>query len=84
MMFYFTVLRQKMIPTIYIAQLDILAGVDTIGTNKEKSYKLGSSIPLEAIRELKPKVHDFSFHELLTKCLHGKKQNHNEAFNKMM
>ena len=47
----FTLLHQKKIITIYIAQLDLLAGVDTIiGTiaNKEKTYKPGPGIPLEA------------------------------------
>ena len=48
--------------------------------NKEKTYKPGPVIPLKAIREIKPIFNDLSSDERLTKCLHGKTQNHNEAF----
>ena len=51
------------------------------GTN---TYKPGKGLPLEVIKHVKPIFKDLSYNELLMKCLHGKTQNQNEAFNGMI
>ena len=46
-----------------------------------KTYKPGSGLTREVIKHVKPIFNDLSKDELLQKCLHGKTQNQNEAFN---
>ena len=48
-------------------------------------YKSGPGLPLSIVMEhLKPIYTDLSSDDLLSKCLHGKTQNQNEAFNKII
>lgn len=49
------------------------------GTSK---YKPGAGLPLDVIKHVKPIIEDLD--SLLTKCLHGKTQNQNEAFNALI
>ena len=49
--------------------------------NKTKTYKHGAGLPLDIIAKIKPIYIRLSSDELLKKCLHGKTQNQNEAFN---
>lgn len=48
------------------------------------TYKPGPGLPLNVIRHVKPIFNDLSRDELLKKCLHGKTQNQNEAFNALI
>ena len=51
------------------------------GTHK---YKPGPGLPLSVIAELKPIFSRLSQDTLLMTCLHGKTQNQDESFNKMI
>ena len=51
------------------------------GTNK---YKPGKGLPINIIKHIKPIFQDLSTDDLLSKCLHGKTQNQNEALNGMI
>ena len=46
-----------------------------------KTYKPGPGLAIEVIKHVKPIFNDLSKDELFEKCLHGKTQNQNEAFN---
>ena len=48
------------------------------GTNM---YKPSKGLPLDVIKHVKPIFESLSSEELLSDCLHGKTQNHNESFN---
>ena len=48
------------------------------------TYRPGPGLPVDILKELKPIYNDLSSDTLLTKCLHGKTQNHNESFNGMV
>ena len=52
--------------------------------NKTSTYKHGKGLPLSVIAELKPVYAHLSDDNLLQKCLDGKTQNQNEAFNGMI
>ena len=52
--------------------------------NRRHRYKAGPGLPLHVIAELKPIFAGLSEDTLLMKCLHGKTQNQNESFNKMI
>jgi len=53
--------------------------------DKTVKYKPGAGIPVEIVlTHLKPIYNDLSSDSLLSKCLHGKTQNQNEAFNKII
>ena len=52
--------------------------------NRTHRYKAGPGLPLHVIAELKPIFARLSEDTLLMKCLHGKTQNQNESFNKMI
>ena len=45
------------------------------------TYKPGPGLPLTVIKHIKPVYNELSRDNLLKKCLHGKTQNQNEAFN---
>ena len=47
-------------------------------------YKPGPGLPLDVIKEVKPIFESLSQDNLLSKCLHGTTQNHNESFNGMI
>ena len=49
-----------------------------------KKYKPGPGLPLHVIAELKPIFAKLSEDDLLRKCLHGKTQNQNESFNRVI
>ena len=53
-------------------------------TTGENTYKPGARLPINVIKHLKPIFQDPSRDELLKKCLHGKTQNQNEAFNALI
>ena len=48
------------------------------------TYKPGPGLTLAVIKHVKPIRNDLSKDELLEKCLHGKTQNQNEAFNALI
>ena len=50
----------------------------------QQTYKPGAGPPLNVIKHLKPIYQDLSSDSLLKKCVHGKKQNQNEAFNALI
>ena len=52
--------------------------------NRTDTYKPGKGLPLEVVKHVKPIFQELSNDELLNKCLHGKTQNQNEAFNGMI
>ena len=53
-------------------------------TTEESTYKPGPGLPLQVIKHVKPIFQDLCGDELLKKCLHGKTQNQNEAFNALI
>ena len=57
-------------------QADKVTGLET--------YKPGSGLPMDVIKQIKPIYNDLSRDDLLQKCLHGKTQNQNEAFNALI
>lgn len=48
------------------------------------TFKAGAGLPLNVIKHVKPIYEDLSKDELLEKCVHGKTQNQNEAFNALV
>ena len=52
--------------------------------NGTSTYKPGRGLPLSVIKHVKQIYNDLSDEKLLEKCLHGKTQNQNEAFNNMV
>ena len=48
------------------------------------TYKAGPGLPLKIIKHVKPIYEDLSKDQLLEKCVHGKTQNQNEAFNALV
>ena len=52
--------------------------------NGTSTYKPGKGLPLSVVKYVKPIYHELSDDKLLEKCLHGKTQNQNEAFNGMV
>ena len=52
--------------------------------NKTCTFKPGSGLPLQVIALLKPIFARLSDDNLLNKCLHGKTQNQNECFNRVV
>ena len=63
-----------------IVQLVNPAGVGSILT----TYKAGEGLTLNVLKHVKPIYEDLSRNELLEKCVHGKTQNQNEAFNALV
>ena len=52
--------------------------------NNTSKFKRGPGLPLTIIAVLKPVFARLSPDQLLKKCLHGKTQNQNESFNRMI
>ena len=50
----------------------------------QETYKPGPGLPNSVIKYLKPMYEDLSSDSLLKKCIHGKTQNQNEAFNALI
>eukprot|EP00795_Rhopilema_esculentum_P001535 gene1535-15984_t len=51
---------------------------------KTKKFKPGPGLPLKVVAEMKPVFARLSQESLLKKCLHGKTQNQNESFNRVI
>ena len=63
---------------------DSWCGFQVDKAENTKKYKPGSGLPLKVIAELKPVFAKLSDDDLLRKCLHGKTQNQNESFNRVI
>ena len=50
----------------------------------QQTYKPGPGLPINVIKHVKPMYEDLSSDSLLKKCVHGKTQNQNEAFNALI
>ena len=52
--------------------------------NNTNLFKHGPGLPNEVVALVKPIYKNLIKHEELSKCLHGKTQNHNESFNALI
>ena len=63
---------------------DSWCGFQADKASQTNRYKGGPGLPLNVIAELKPVFARLSDDQLLKKCLHGRTQNLNESFNRMI
>ena len=74
--------HQKNVIIIFIVLLVQIAGVYQTDIENDTSFhKHGKGLPPPVIYHVKAVFDDLSTDNLLRKCLHGKTQNQNEAFN---